>query len=60
MFKCGTPGPPLPLATPLCIMASGNILASGSISSKLFMVPLETIELLILSYIVAEYHIAQL
>ena len=60
MFKCGTPGPPLPHPYPVCIMASGNILASGSISSKLFMVPLETIELLILSYIVAEYHIAQL
>ena len=27
----------------LCITASGNILASGSISVKLFMAPLETI-----------------
>ena len=29
---------------PLCITASGNILASGNISLKLFMAPLETIE----------------
>ena len=30
----------------MCITASGNILASGNISLKLFMEPLETIELL--------------
>ena len=33
------------LLDPLCITASGNILASGNISLKLFMAPLETIEL---------------
>ena len=32
--------------TPLCITADGNILASGNISLKLFMAPLETVELL--------------
>ena len=32
---------------PLCITGSGNILASGNISLKLFMAPLETTELLI-------------
>ena len=31
---------------PLCITASGNILASGIISLKLFMAPLERTELL--------------
>ena len=30
----------------VCITASGNILASGNISLKLFLAPLETIELL--------------
>ena len=44
----------------LCITASGNFLASGNISLKLFMAPLETIELLIFWYVVAEHHIAQL
>ena len=43
----------------VCTTASGNILASGNISLKLFMAPLETIELLIFWYVVAEYHIAQ-
>ena len=32
---------------PLCITGSRNILASGNISLKLFMAPLETTELLI-------------
>ena len=44
----------------MCITASGNILTSENISLKLFMAPLETIELLIFSYVVAENHIAQL
>ena len=44
----------------LCITASGNILAGGSISVKLFMAPLEAIELLTFWYVVAERHIAQL
>ena len=44
----------------MCITASGNILASGNISLKLIRAPLETIELLIFWYVVAEYHIAQL
>ena len=30
----------------VCITAGGNILASGNISLKLFMAPLETIDLL--------------
>ena len=42
------------------ITASGNILASGNISLKLFMALLETIELLIFWYVVDENHIAQL
>ena len=41
-------------------MASGNFLASGNISFKLFMAHLELIELLSFWYIVAEHHIAQL
>ena len=41
-------------------MGSGNILTSGSISLKLFIAPLETIELLTFWYVVAEHHIAQL
>ena len=45
---------------PLCITASANILDSGSISLKLFIAPLETIELLTFWYIVAEHHFAQL
>ena len=49
--------PPPP---PLCITGSRNILASGNISLKLFMAPLETTELLIFWYVVAEHHIAQL
>ena len=44
----------------LCIMASGNILASGNISSKLIMTLSETIELLTLRYEVADHHIVQL
>ena len=44
----------------VCITASGNIRASRNISLNLFMVPLETIELLIFWYDVAGYHIAQL
>ena len=35
-------------------MAGGNILASGKISLKLFMSPLETIELLTFWYAAAE------
>ena len=46
--------------SPLCITASGNTLASGNISLKLFMAPLETIELLTFWYVVAEHHFAQL
>ena len=43
---------------PLCITASGNILASGNISLKLFMAPLETIELsLTFWYVVTEHQI---
>ena len=43
--------PPLPLPPPsLCITASGNILASGNSTLKLFMAPLETIELLTTKY----------
>ena len=42
------------------ITAGGNILASGNICLKLFMVPLEIMELLIFWYIVDEHHIAQL
>ena len=42
----------------VCTTASGNM-ASGNISLKLFMAPLETIELSIFWYVVAEYHIAQ-
>ena len=45
---------------PLCIAASGNIMACGNISLKLFIAPLETIELLIFCYVVAEYCFAQL
>ena len=45
---------------PLCITASGNILARGNISLKLFMAPLETIEPLTFWYVVDEHHIAQL
>ena len=41
-------------------MASGNILPSGKIPLKLFMVPLETIELLTFRHVVAEHHFAQL
>ena len=37
----------------VCITASGNILASGNISLKLFMAPLETIELLTFRYVLA-------
>ena len=44
----------------MCIMASVNILASGNISLELLMAPLETIELLIFWYVVAEHHIAEL
>ena len=44
----------------VCITASGKILANGNISLKLFLEPLETIELLIFRYVVAEHHIAQL
>ena len=44
----------------MCITASGNILASGNISLKLFMAPLETIELLTFWYVVAEHHFTQL
>ena len=44
----------------VCITASGNILASGNISLKLIMAPLEAIELLIFWYVVAEHHIVQL
>ena len=43
-----------------CITASGNILASGNISLKLFTAPLETIELLTFSYVLAESHFVQL
>ena len=39
-------GNPHFLREPLCITASGNILASGNISLKRFMAPLETVELL--------------
>ena len=41
----------------LCITASGNILASGNFLKKLLKVPLETIELLIFWYVVAEHHL---
>ena len=44
----------------VCITASGNILVCGNNSIKLFMAPLETIELLTFSFAVAEYHFAQL
>ena len=44
----------------MCITGSGNILASGNISLKLFMVTFETIELLTFSYVVAEHHTAEL
>ena len=44
----------------LCTTASGNIFASGNISLKLFIVPLEIIELLTFWYVVAGHHIAQL
>ena len=40
--------PNVPFLYPLCITASGKLLASGNISLKLFMAPLERIELLIL------------
>ena len=40
--------------------ASGNILASGNISLKLFMAHLETIELLTFRCVVAEHHFEQL
>ena len=42
------------ISYPLCITAS------GSISLNLFMAPLETIELLIFWYVVAEHNIDQL
>ena len=42
------------------ITASGNILASGNISLKLFMAPLETMELLTFWSVVAENQFAQL
>ena len=45
---------------PLYITASGNMLTSGNISLKLFMAPLETVELLTFWYVVAEHHIAPL
>ena len=38
----------------------GNILANGNISLKLFMAPLETTDLLIFWYVVAEHHFVQL
>ena len=44
----------------VCITASGNNLVGGNISLKLFMAPLETIELLTFSYGVAEHHFPQL
>ena len=44
----------------LCITASGNILASVNISLKLFVAPLETIELVTFCHVVAEHHFAQL
>ena len=44
----------------ICITVSGNILASGNMSLKLFMAPLEKIELLTFWYVVAEHHSAQL
>ena len=46
--------------TGVCITASGNILASGNFFLKLLMASLETKELLIFWYVVAEHHIAQL
>ena len=48
------------ISSPLCITASVNILVSGNISWKLFMAPLETIELLTFWYDVAEHHFVQL
>ena len=42
------------------ITANRNILACGNISLKLFMPPLETLELLTFWYVVAEHHFAQL
>ena len=44
----------------VCITASGNILACGNISLKLFMAPLETIKVLTFWYVVAEHPFAQL
>ena len=44
----------------MCITASENILASGDFFLQLLMAPLETKELLIFWYVVAEYHIVQL
>ena len=46
--------------TPVCITASGNILASGTIRLKLLMPLLQAIELFPFRYIVTEHHIAQL
>ena len=43
-----------------CITAGGSILASGNISLKLFMAPLETTELLTFWYVVTEHHFPQL
>ena len=44
----------------MCITARENIMASGNISLKLLVAPLETIELLTFWYVVAEHNFAQL
>ena len=44
----------------MCIIASGYVLASGNISLKQLMAPLETIELLTFLHVVAQHHVAQL
>ena len=47
----------------VCITASGNILPLGKISLillKLFLAPLETIDLLTFWYVVTEHHFVQL
>ena len=46
--------------TPVCITASGNIVASGTICLKLLMPLLQALELFPFRYIVTEHHIAQL